>query len=95
MEIRHYPCHHTFPVILDMFNVYRVKMIRANGPEDNKVSMLIHAYPHRPLRMIKMAIWNYQADSPFYLWLRLVASVTCCLMSALVICKQRKEYGHT
>ena len=29
---------------------------------------LNHAYPHKPLRKIKVAISNHQADCSFYLW---------------------------
>ena len=32
-------------------------------------SMLALAYSHKLLRKIKVAICNYQADGPFYLWL--------------------------
>ena len=32
----------------------------------DKVSMLTHTYPHKPLRMIKVTICNHQADSPLY-----------------------------
>ena len=44
----------------------------------DKVNMLTHAYPHKPL------ISNHQVDTPFY----------CSLMSVLVICQQTKGYGH-
>ena len=50
------------------------------------VSMLIHTYPHRPLRKIKVTIcWEPN---------RLTAHFMCGLMSDLVICKFWK-YGHT
>ena len=44
--------------------------------------MSTHTYPHKSLSKI----CNHQADSSFYV---------CDWMSALVICKHRKEYGHT
>ena len=47
----------------------------------DNVSMLIHTYPHKPLRKIKVTICNHQADSPLYLWPG----------SDLVICKFRKK----
>ena len=34
----------------------------------DKVSMLTHIYPQKPLRKIKVATCNRQVDSPFYLW---------------------------
>ena len=34
----------------------------------DKVSMLTHTYPHKPLGKIKVTIYNHQADSPFYVW---------------------------
>ena len=34
----------------------------------DKVSMLTHTYPHKPLRKIKVTIFNHQADSPLYVW---------------------------
>ena len=37
-------------------------------PGCQPVIMFIHAYPHKPLRKIKVAICNRPADSPFYLW---------------------------
>ena len=33
-----------------------------------KVSVLTHAYEHKPLRKIAMATCNHQADSPLYVW---------------------------
>ena len=33
----------------------------------DKVSILIHAYPHKPTGKIKEAICNHQAGCPFYL----------------------------
>ena len=35
---------------------------------DDKVSMLSHTYPHKPLRKTKVTICNHQADSPLYVW---------------------------
>ena len=32
----------------------------------DKVSMLTHTYPHKPLRKIKVTMCNHQADSPLY-----------------------------
>ena len=34
--------------------------------EGDKVSMLTHAYPHKPMRKIKVTIYNHQADSQVY-----------------------------
>ena len=34
----------------------------------DKVSMLTHTYPYKPLRKIEVAICNHQADSPLYVW---------------------------
>ena len=34
----------------------------------DKVSILTHPYPHKPLRKIEMTICNQQADSPRYVW---------------------------
>ena len=34
----------------------------------DKVSMLTHNYPHKPLRKIEVTICKHQADSPFYVW---------------------------
>ena len=34
----------------------------------DKVSMLTHTYPHKPLRKIKMTICNDHADNPLYVW---------------------------
>ena len=34
----------------------------------DKVSMLIHTYPHKPLQKVKVTICNHQADSPLYVW---------------------------
>ena len=45
------------------------------------VSMLTHTYPHKPLRKIKVAIYDHQADGPLYV----------CLISDLVICRFRKS----
>ena len=39
------------------------------GPlEGEKVSMLIHTYPLKPLRKNEVAIRNHQADSQIYVW---------------------------
>ena len=46
----------------------------------DKVSMLTHTYPHKPLRKIAMSICNHQADSQLYVWL-----------DDLVICMFRKN----
>ena len=32
------------------------------------MSMLTCIYPHKPLRKIKMTVWNHQADRPLYVW---------------------------
>ena len=34
----------------------------------DKVSMLTHTYPHKPLRKIKVTMCNHQADSQLYVW---------------------------
>ena len=34
----------------------------------DKLSMLTHIYPHKPLRKIEVTICNHQADSPLYVW---------------------------
>ena len=34
----------------------------------DKVSMLTHIYPHKPLRKIEVTICNHQADSPLCVW---------------------------
>ena len=47
--------------------------------------MLSHAYPHKLLLKIKVAICNHQADNPLH----------CSLMCDVVICKHRIEHGHT
>ena len=39
-----------------------------NNMRRDKVNMLIHTYPHKPLRKIKVTICNHQADSPLYVW---------------------------
>ena len=49
----------------------------------DKVSMLTHTYPHKPLRKIKVTI---------YAIIRLTTSFMCGLMSDLVICKFRKVW---
>ena len=46
---------------------------------DDKVSMLTHIYPHKPLRKIEVTICNHQADSPLYVW------------PDVVICKSTKS----
>ena len=35
---------------------------------DCKVSMLTHTHPHKPLRKIKVATCNHQADSSLFVW---------------------------
>ena len=52
--------------------------------QGDKVIMLIHIYPHKPLRKIKWA-----CAIP-----RLTAHFTRGLMSDLMICELWKEYGH-
>ena len=37
-------------------------------PRGDKVSMLTHTYPHKPLRKIKVTTYNHQADSRLYVW---------------------------
>ena len=51
----------------------------------DKVSMLTHTYPHKPLRKIN---WPTAIA-------RLTAHITCGLKSDLAICKHSKEYAHT
>ena len=34
----------------------------------DKVSMLTHTYPCKPLRKIEVTICNHQADSLLYMW---------------------------
>ena len=34
----------------------------------DKVSILTHTHSHKCLKKIEVAIYNHQADSPFYLW---------------------------
>ena len=34
----------------------------------DRVSILTHTFPHKPLRNIKVAICNHQADSPLFVW---------------------------
>ena len=34
----------------------------------NKVSMLTHTNPHKPLRKNKVAICNHQSDRSLYVW---------------------------
>ena len=36
--------------------------------DSDKVIMLAHTYQHKPLRKIKVAIYNHQGNSPFNLW---------------------------
>ena len=48
----------------------------------DKVSMLTHTYPHKPLRKIKVAIYTFT---------RLTAHLMCSLTSDLVICKFSKR----
>ena len=38
------------------------------NPLGDKVSMLTHTYPHKPLKKIEVTICNHQADSPLYVW---------------------------
>ena len=33
-----------------------------------KLNMLAHTYPHKPLRRINVATWNHQAYSPLCVW---------------------------
>ena len=47
--------------------------------------METYTYLHKQLRKIKVAICNHQVDSPFM----------CSLMSAVVMCQEGREYGHT
>ena len=53
--------------------------------QGDKVSMETYTYPYKQLRKIKVAIYNHQVDSLFM----------CGLMSAVVMCQERREYGHT
>ena len=34
----------------------------------DKVSVLPHTYPHKPVTNIEVTICNHQADSPLYVW---------------------------
>ena len=34
----------------------------------DKVSMLTHTYPHKPLRKIEVTTCNHQTGSPLYVW---------------------------
>ena len=36
--------------------------------ERDKVSMLIHTYPRKPLMKIEVTTCNHEADSPLYVW---------------------------
>ena len=36
--------------------------------EGDKVSVLTHLYPHKPLRKIKVTIRDHQAHSQLYVW---------------------------
>ena len=39
-----------------------------SGLRGDKMSVLTHTYPYKPLRKIKVTICNHQADSPLYVW---------------------------
>ena len=52
--------------LLSTFVIQHIEPIITLGGD--KVSMLTHTYPHKPLRKIKVIICNHQADSPFYVW---------------------------
>ena len=60
----------------ELFHKVFISIIPFGG---DKVSMLTHTYPHKPLRKIKMTICNHQVDSPLHVW------------SDLVICKFGKN----
>ena len=34
----------------------------------DKVSVLTHIYPHKPLRKIRMILYSHQADRLLYVW---------------------------
>ena len=53
--------------------------------EGDKVSMLTHTYPHKPLRKIEVTICNHQADSPLCVWPNVWSDDL----------KVYKNYGHT
>ena len=53
----------------------------------SKASMLSHTYPY--------SIWGRLGDHQHSAITRLTDNFKCDLMSDLVICKHRKEYGHT
>ena len=50
----------------------------------DKVNILSHIYPHKPLREIEVIICNQQADSPLYVWPNIWSGV-----------QFLKTYGHT
>ena len=62
-------------------NVLTKTIVSLNTLRGDKVSMLTHLYPHKPLRKTEVTICNHQPDSHFM----------CGLMSDLVICKFRKS----
>ena len=45
-----------------------VSLFSTNALRGDKVSMLTHTYPHKPLRKIKAAECTHQADSPLNVW---------------------------
>ena len=49
--------------------VYRLSALSKPSLGGDKVSMLTHTYPHKPLRKIEVTICNHQADSLLYVWL--------------------------
>ena len=34
----------------------------------NKVNMITHTYPRKPIRQIKVVVHDHRVDSPFYSW---------------------------
>ena len=51
----------------------------------DKVSILSHTYPHKPLRKIELTICNHQAHSPLYVWPNVWSGDL----------QFQKKYGHT
>ena len=67
---------HWRPTLLFLYSVccnnpayFCLSVSKHTYPQDDKVSMLIHTYKHKPLRKNKVTICNHQAGSPFYVWL--------------------------
>ena len=54
--------NHIFILVLCLLSVFPIPL------GGDKVSMLTHTYPYKPLRKIKVTICNRQTDSPLYVW---------------------------